>query len=176
MSPANPPLILAVDPGSTRCAFAALEGDGAKVRYIACGMFDATTDAFREVLASVERRVGRAVSLVAVEKPTGYVYSPERGAHLMASAAVAGGIAWMGRMLGATVVELSSTEVRKALVGKARLGSTMRKGDMDRLVKAALPGIVRGLPGRSNEHTRDAMAVGVVANWIKCASKKPAAA
>ena len=41
-----------------------------------------------------------------------------------------------------------------------------KKGDMDRLVKLALPGHVLDLPRHTNVHQRDALLVAVAANWL----------
>lgn len=155
-------MILAVDPGSSSCGFALVEPAGTRVEYVDAGAFPADGDAFAALFRGLHARI----HTVAVERPAGYAYDPARSKHLLATGVSAGGVAWVGAWLGKRVVEVTATEVRRALLGKARLGPRAKEGDVDRLIKAALPGLVLEMPARTNVHVRDALAVAVVANWL----------
>lgn len=156
------PLILAIDPGSSRCAYAVLQGEVARVRYVASGFFDAELDGFLAVLG------GSAFNVVAVERPAGYVHEAARGANLMATAGVAYAIDWVARSRAIPTVTLTAAEVRKGVLGRSTqaFGRAQEKGGMDRIIKAAIATFVDGLPRQTNNHVRDALLVGVAANWI----------
>lgn len=165
--------ILAFDPGSRFSGYAHVWCDGARVRYQSAGQIEAEYGALARVLYATSAVPGAARTLVAVERPTGFVHDPVRGAHLMATSNVAGGTAWASRALGFEVIEVAPATVRKAVLGK-RAGGRHEKGEVDRLIKEALPGLVLGLPKRTNEHVRDALALAVAANWMLLSKRRSA--
>lgn len=157
--------LLAVDPGPSSCGWALVERHGAKVRYLQSGTVAPALHAFDNLANVFEETYGEAVPDVAVEEPTGFVFQAFRGPTLLATAAVAGGIAWWGESLGMGVHRMSSEVVRATLIGKTRMRGKELRGDRDKLVKLALAGVVLGLPAKSNVHVRDALALAVVASW-----------
>lgn len=164
--------ILAIDPGGTSCGYAAvgattnakLPAGRRVVHFLDAGTFEAELGSFDRLLA---RLASWDVSdlHVAIERPRGFVFQPFRGPTLLDTAATAGGIAWVCRSRGVPVVEMAAEEVRKTLLGKTRLRGREQRGDRDALLKTILPGVVTGLPARTNVHVRDSLALAVVASW-----------
>lgn len=154
-------LLLAIDPGEKRCGYAAVEtlAGGDRVRFLEAGDFEAARPAFVELLRA------RPYAAVAIEQPAGFVFDPFRGPALLATASAAGGIAWTAEARGLDVVRLTAAEVRRMLLGSLRLSGRARKGDLDKMVAMVLPGVVDGLPRRTNVHVRDALALAVAAHW-----------
>lgn len=159
-------LIAAFDPGSSQTGWALVSGGQARVRFVQAGRIESSDAVFVELLRDLAERNGEQASLVAVEQAAGFIYDKQRSAQVIATAAVGGGLSWTARVLGYPVVAVPATTVRTVIVGKAKLGFRQRAGDMDRAIKAALPAFVEGMPARSNEHVRDALALAVAANWM----------
>lgn len=163
-------LLLAFDPGPTRSGWALVRrGRGllGKVEFVRGGRMDSTPDMFTTLLRDLrEMSPGEPVGTIAVERPEGYVYDPVRGAQVIATATIAGGIAWAASARGHQVVEVPAARVRKTLLGRARLGFWQQKGDMDRAIKAVLPSFVSSLPAKASSHVRDALALAVAVHWM----------
>ena len=163
-------LLLAIDPGSSLCGYACVEPQGSRVRFVAAGQIEAGAEPLLHVLDTSSMWLGigglGAITTLAVETPSGWVHDAVRGKHLLATGVAAGDARGVGYARGLRVVSLSAGEVRKALVGKARVGFRQKKGDMDRAVEAAIRPFVLDLPRRTNVHVRDALAIAVVANWM----------
>lgn len=163
-------LLLAIDPGSSLCGYACVSPEGPRVRFVAAGQFEAGAEALLHLVDWTSTMLGisdlAGITTLAVETPSGWVHDAVRGKHLLATAVAAGEARGVGRARGLRVVSLSAGEVRKALVGKTRVGFRQRKGDMDRAVEAAIRPFVLDLPKRTNVHVRDALAIAIVANWM----------
>lgn len=166
-------LLLALDPGSTMTGYACVEPEGPRVRFVSGGQFEVGAGALMHVLDGTGAWDVN-ISSLAVETPSGWVHDAARGKHLLATAIAAGEASGVGVARGLHVVRLSAAEVRKALVGKTRLGFKQRKGDMDRAIADAIQPFVLDMPKRSNVHVRDALALAIVANWMT-AKRRPAA-
>lgn len=159
-------IILAIDPGPTFCGFAAVRSV-ATIRplFLRGGKIESHVGAFEALLKTVDpMRVNVAEEVrVAVERPAGAVYDAFRGATLLGTANVAGGVAWVSRSLGMSVEEIPAQTVRKVLLGGR---GKVAKGQTDRAIKEALPSFVSGMPARTNDHVRDALALAVCADFL----------
>lgn len=154
---------ISIDPGSTEISWALLEDiAGAQIgraRLIGCGTRPATIAGLRDIVTGACPRI----DVLAVERPKGYIHEHARGAALLDTANVAGGIAWVAPLLGiARVVEMSKAEWTPKLVGIPRVRGKFAGQAGDVAVNAALPRWVEGLPKRSNQDVRDAIGLGVV--------------
>lgn len=166
--------ILAIDPGSKECAWALVRSKGPRVRYVAAGRFANEVELFLEVADDCRRVHGLEPDVLGLERPAGFVHDPFRGPTVLATAYVAGGIAWLASSRGTRVIELTAEQGRKLVLGKARGRFAQKRGDLDRLVKEALPNFVSALPVRTNEHVRDALLVAIATNWLRLQPRKEA--
>jgi Holliday junction resolvasome RuvABC endonuclease subunit len=97
-------------------------------------------------------------AVVAVEVPDGFVHAKYRGPTLLATARVAGGLAWLAEGETLRVIELPAAAWRQTLVGRPHA--------KDAVIKLAVERLVTGLPARTNVHVRDALGLAIVASWI----------
>jgi len=156
-------LALAWDPGPTRSAWAIVgEGPGGLGSYVGSGVvLSADVDGWRGRLAWA----AESVAVVGVEVPE--ALHPRAGAslgnlfarsrQLLATARVAATIAAEGRVKGLQVLELSAGKWRHALTG--------RNNASGERIRGAIGLYCAGVPGRTNEHTRDAIGLGLVTLW-----------
>lgn len=143
--------VLGLDPGSTFTGWAVLrEGETRRQKPTFLRGGRVANEGLWDLLRDCERD-----TLIAIESPAGHIFSPARGAQLLATKGVASEIAGAAKALGFKVWEKPCAHVRKVLCQRATAG--------DRVVKTALPVFVDGLPKRSNSHVRDAIAVAAVA-------------
>jgi Holliday junction resolvasome RuvABC endonuclease subunit len=145
-------LVLGIDPGPEHVGWALLEvtvGGGGIAVVVGCGRVEVSALTFDgPELVSVERPDFRPIG------GRGHVaQSLAMGRALVTTAWIGGGIAADARARGYRVVAPTCGEVRRALAGKPTA--------TDRELAWALGHYVE-LPKRSNNHTRDAMAVALV--------------
>jgi len=143
-------ILVALDPGPTMCGHARVRIEGTRATYVEGGLVNATLEGIEQLL--------RIADAVAVEVPRGYIFQPARGAQLLATAHIAGGICWMAQSRGLPLVEFTGQEWRRGLTGK---GSRVS----DHMVKDAVESAVIGVPSKTNVHVRDALGLAVVAAW-----------
>ena len=142
--------LLSLDPGPTSSGYARVRLVGPRVTYVSSGRVSSD-------LNQLERLFDPELDAVAVETPKGYVFSPARGAQLLATARIAGALAWMAQARHLRLVELSAGEWRKALCGRATAD--------DHRVADAVAANVIDCPAKSNVHVRDALGLALVAAW-----------
>jgi Holliday junction resolvasome RuvABC endonuclease subunit len=163
----NPGLILCVDPGSVEWGWALLELDGSMCRYAAHGKCLSSAEAFDGVLRLYNP------GFVALEVAEGYSFAPFRVPHLLATAEFVGVVTAVSKSHGVEVIRLTSSAVRKAILGRASVGGRgAKKGATDLAIKAAVEANVIGWPKRSSVHSRDAAAAGIVAAWMIAGRRK----
>lgn len=156
--------VLAVDPGPTWMGWAVLRVEyspGVRCTFLRGGRSLCDRATFADVLA---RELNDAMAAegspplhLVVETPAGYAFIPARVPHLLSTAWVAGGMAWLAEWRGLRVARITAQQVRKVLAGKANAD--------DSLVKITVRGHVFGAPTNTNDHVYDALAVGVVGAW-----------
>lgn len=103
---------------------------------------------------------GCRADVIAIEKLEGFAYGTKGGgvvSGLVASSAIAGGIAWLAHELGIRCVEISASRWRGMIVG--------RPNATDAMVKVAIMRLIPSFPSRSNCHERDAAGCGLAAAW-----------
>lgn len=170
------PYVIAFDPGSVHVGWALVTGEGGRVRFVEGGKAEATYASCNAVLdfATAASGYTGVPVIAAVETPSGAVWETFRGKTLLQTSAVAGGLAWLATSRGLPVHVLSGQSVRATLLGKAGRpgGRGAKKGDLDRVIKEALPGFVINHPARTNDHVRDAMAIAIVASWKELSSSR----
>lgn len=156
------PEILAIDPGPSVCGWAVIHVErGGMCSFSAAGMEDSGPGAFRAQLYSAAR-VG---ALVAIEIPVAMHPRPgaspanlfARSKQLLATRDVATRLATEARHLALDVVELSAGQWRHAL--------TRKNNASNALIKQAVSMLCKGLPRRTNAHTRDSVGLAIVASW-----------
>lgn len=143
--------LLAIDPGPADSGYALLTVDGLRTTHQRSGKMPSTFETYRALGVA-------SMNAVIVERPRGMAFAPYRVPGLLDTANVAGGMAWLARWWGVRVEELSAQEVRKLLCGKANASDD----DVEQVIRAH----VAQVPKQTNEHARDAIAVGLVGAWI----------
>jgi Holliday junction resolvasome RuvABC endonuclease subunit len=144
-------ILLAIDPGPASTGYALLSTEGPRTTHVRSGMIASTVEALASLGVAT-------MGAVVIERPRGAIFQAFRAGPLLDTANVAGGISWVAQMLRVRVEELTAQEVRKLLCGKANAGND----DVEQAVRAN----VAQMPRQSNEHARDAIAVGLVGAWI----------
>lgn len=153
-------MILAIDPGSKECGWALLSQHGSRVAHVMHGQCPSTPRGIRSLINHLPE--GAEVTILALEVVEGYVHEAFRAKHLFPTAEAVGMFEMIGHEMGITVVRMTARDVRKLLVGKA---THPKKGMMDILVEGVVKANVLRMPAQSNVHVRDALALGLAANW-----------
>jgi Holliday junction resolvasome RuvABC endonuclease subunit len=137
--------VLSFDPGSKYTAWAMLEQlPGEAVRVVSYDTCDSTYARFEKLI--------RNGDLVWIERIKGYSFQPFRTKYLIETARAEGRIEGAALANGNTIDFVSAGEWRKHFLGKANAGDDLVK----EFVLARFPNLLR-----SNEHTRDAICVGL---------------
>ncbi len=150
-------IILALDPGSTMTGWAKVDVRGARPRpitltFLGGGHAESSSPAIGPLMHDAD--------IVAVEKIEGIAYAAKGGGivgALVASSSIAGGIAWLARERGHRVVEMTARAWRGLVLGRPQAS--------DQQIKAAIPGLIHGMPKTSNCHVRDALGLAVGVAW-----------
>jgi Holliday junction resolvasome RuvABC endonuclease subunit len=154
-------LLVGVDPGPTKTAIGLISRlPGARARYLRAEL---VASAAPVLMAWLRSCGGPDEVLVCREKVRRVFVGPTssraetigRSNHLIATAAVGAAFVGAAQEAGYRVLELPAETIRKQLTG--------RLSPSDATIKAALGGRVEGLPSRTNNHQRDAVAAALVA-------------
>jgi hypothetical protein len=148
-------MIVGVDPGTDLCGWAILDFTVASSPV----WFDHGIEAdMRGLVDVIARKAGIAeyVRAIAIEQPRGRV-RPERANQVLATAWEGGRAQGLFEAFGFDVITLGGTEWRRAFIGQPRRGDKI-----DDLVHRTLWSFVRGMPSRTNVHTRDAAGVACI--------------
>lgn len=143
---------LAFDPGPNLCAWAYLEGEGDRVRYLAHGRAASDPARLAVVIAAHE------ADLVAVEAMGGWQPAPGRFLDLQRTAVVAGMLVGLAHPKPTFTLPANAPGALDSW--RYRLTGVKRARDAD--VRRALLRALPDLP-RSDEHVRDAAGLAVVA-------------
>ncbi len=153
-------IILGFDAGTNETGWCKIETRGGgsvpvNATYLDKGVVDSTFEA-------VERLLVGPFDVIAVESIEGDAFAGGSGyvrpiKHLLASATVAGGIAWAARALRLRVEEISAYHWRHAITGKGGVDNARVKDVVSRLVW--------GWPKTSNTHHRDAAGAALAIGW-----------
>lgn len=161
--------ILGFDPGSHQSGYALIDVRGGigmpiTATFIGGGVVVSTETPVRELLASMNPNV------VAVEWVQGISYGAKGGGvvpHLIASAAVAGGIEWVALGRGIRTVRLPARDWRRTLFALPHAS--------DKDIAHRLPGLfAAGWPKKSNVHQRDAAGCALACAWSLMAGRRSA--
>lgn len=170
-------IVLGLDPGSLRSGYSIIHATGGHGRPIAAsflrgGEIESEPEAWRETVRSTihTAHIYSSSLCVAVEWVEGIAF-PAKGAgivpHLVSSAAVAGGVAWMALAMGVGVRKISARDWRRTLFAKPQ--------SSDQEIKAKLPGLFQsGWPKRSNVHVRDAAGCALACAWRELSMRRVA--
>lgn len=153
--------ILAFDPGPRWMGWARLDaahGPGCRMTYRTGGQVLAERIPFRRLLQENIGGFPRENTLVVIEAPAGHVFDKARGAPLMATSAVAGGMLWVAADQAYPVIGITAQQVRKVLAGKANAN--------DDLVRDVVTGNVFLAPQHHDSHVHDAIAAGLLGAWL----------
>jgi Holliday junction resolvasome RuvABC endonuclease subunit len=163
----TPQVLLCIDPGSKSSGIVVLELDGARCRYVMHRSYTSSTEAAGLMIRRYEP------AFIALEVAEGHAFAAFRVPHLLGTAEFVGVVTAVAQEHGVEVIRLTSSAVRKALLGKASVGGRgSKKGATDKAIKAVVEANVIGWPKRSSVHARDAAAVGIVAAWMIAGRRK----
>jgi Holliday junction resolvasome RuvABC endonuclease subunit len=144
-------ILLCIDPGAKQSGYAILSAEGPRTTHVRSGLIPSTVEGLTSLGVAT-------MGAVVIERPRGMAFAPFRVPDLLDTANVAGIFAGCATLLRVRVEELTAQEVRKLLCGKANANDH----DVEQVIRAN----VAQIPRQSNEHARDAIAVGLVGAWI----------